>query len=103
MFIEATETFASANGNYLRRHIYDVEPATAAPWLTAGLAKQTTKPPPHVAELLAKLDDGAGKACVFLPFVGEFGHLIMSHIRLVHFHKASRKIVCCRPGEEVLF
>lgn len=53
--------------------------------------------------LLSRLDEGAGHPCLFLPFVGEFGHLIMSHMRMVHFHKASRKVVCCRPGEEVLF
>jgi hypothetical protein len=53
--------------------------------------------------MLAKLDDGAGRKCLFLPFIGEFGHLIMTHIRQVHFHRAGRKIVCCRPGEEVLF
>ncbi len=53
--------------------------------------------------LLDRLDEGAGHPCLFLPFCGEFGHLIMTHTRMVHFHKASRKVVCCRPGEEVLF
>jgi hypothetical protein len=53
--------------------------------------------------LLDRLTHGKDKPCLFLPFVGEFGHEIMSHIRLVHFHHAKEKVVCCRPGHEVLY
>lgn len=53
--------------------------------------------------VFARLDHGAGRPCVFLPFLGEIGWLIMWHMRLVHFSKAARKIVCCHRGQECLF
>src|ERR1035437_4674171 len=59
--------------------------------------------PDSSPEIARRLKDGEGKRCLFLPFLGEFGHLLMSHIRFTHFHSASEKIVCCRPGEECLF
>ncbi len=40
---------------------------------------------------------------VFLPFFGEFGFLIASHIRAVHACKSPRKIVFCERGQECLF
>ena len=40
---------------------------------------------------------------LFLPFLGEFGHKIMHHIRLVHFSAGSEKIICCKRGEECLY
>ncbi len=50
-----------------------------------------------------RLDDGAGRPCLFLPNAGEFGMRILTQVRMIHWHRASRKVVCCRPGEEVLF
>lgn len=38
-----------------------------------------------------------------MPFFGEFGWLILKHIRHVHKIKAARKIVCCQKGQEVLY
>jgi len=40
---------------------------------------------------------------IFLPFRGEFGQMLMAHVRWVHGIKAERKIVCCRRGDEPLF
>lgn len=40
---------------------------------------------------------------VFLPFYGEFGFYIMSHIRWVHHSSAPEKIVCCVRGDECFF
>jgi hypothetical protein len=40
---------------------------------------------------------------LFLPFLGEFGWLVMHYVRLVHFTEATYKIVCCQRGQECLF
>jgi hypothetical protein len=40
---------------------------------------------------------------VFAPFTGEFGHYINYSIRRVYFHPAKEKLVCIKPGQEVLF
>lgn len=62
------------------------------------------EPSPAIRDLLARLDDGAGRPCLFEPPVGtEFGHEIITYVRLIHFHHASEKIVCCRHGHEVLY
>jgi len=45
----------------------------------------------------------SNKTTVFLPNYGEFGSLVHKLIRLVHYHKANKKIVCCKRGEESLF
>src|SRR5690606_19352583 len=86
-----------------RGFVYECDEAEGEELVRRGLAEETQTPPPHIADLLARLDDGAGEPVLFLPFVGEFGHLSMSHVRMVHFHRASRKAVCCQPGQEVLF
>jgi len=39
---------------------------------------------------------------IFLPFRGEFGHLIMWHAPNVNAHEG-KKIVCCEHGQESLF
>jgi hypothetical protein len=46
--------------------------------------------------------DGNQKA-VILPYLGEFGHLVLSHLRFVHWYPAAEKIVCCQPGDECLY
>ena len=43
------------------------------------------------------------KKTVFLPWRGEFGQMIMAHVRWVHQHPAATKVVCCRRGDEALF
>jgi hypothetical protein len=40
---------------------------------------------------------------IVLPMYGEFGWLIMTHIRFVHSLAAAEKIVCCNSGEIWLF
>jgi hypothetical protein len=51
-----------------------------------------------------RLNQAKNKAVIFSPFVGEFGHRLMHHTRLVHFiRNTTEKIVCCKPGEEVLY
>jgi FkbM family methyltransferase len=57
----------------------------------------------EAADLERRLTEGAGRPCVFMPFLGEFGHEVMTHTRIVHYHQASEKIVCCRPGHQVLY
>lgn len=37
------------------------------------------------------------------PFYGEFGWLVMNHIRFVHAIEADEKIVCCQTGEQCLY
>ena len=103
MFVKMLETVANDTGAYLGGEIYELYDAIAASFVRCKVAVQTTQPPSCIGQLLERLDHGADKECLFLPFVGEFGHLILTHIRLVHFHKAKRKIVCCRQGEQVLF
>jgi hypothetical protein len=40
---------------------------------------------------------------VLLPWLGEFGWMIMRHVRWAHAYQADSKIVCCQPGHECLF
>lgn len=103
MVVEMLANLGTPLGRFAAGEVYEVEMCYGVPWIDAGYAVESDKPVPHVSRLLARLDDGAGRPCLFMPFLGEFGHLIMSHVRMVHFHRASLKIVCCRPGEEVLF
>lgn len=39
----------------------------------------------------------------FLPWRGEFGQMLMHHVRWIHADPAEFKVVCCRPGDEPLF
>jgi len=52
--------------------------------------------------MTTKFTDDLERA-VFLPFCGEFGHLILQHVRYVHGHRAGRKVVLCEKGQECLF
>ncbi len=54
-------------------------------------------------DFISRLDAGSGRPCLFLPNAGEFGVRILTELRMVHWHRASRKVVCCRKGEEVLY
>jgi hypothetical protein len=103
MFVKMISNQSVAGDVYRRGVIYDLVDVIGASWIRAGVAVRSLTPPPFIEQMMAKLDDGASKPCLFLPFVGEFGHEIMTHIRLVHFHRASEKVVCCRAGSEVLY
>jgi len=103
LFFRMRESLGTPDASYHRGVIYQLPEAQGREWVAKGLADATDEMPEDHRRVYAMLDDGAGEPCLFLPFLGEFGHKIMSHIRLVHWHKASRKIVCCRPGEEVLY
>lgn len=50
-----------------------------------------------------KVHAGDGRRAVFSPFLGEFGHLLMHHVRLVYFSTAIEKVVCTSPGMESLY
>jgi hypothetical protein len=52
--------------------------------------------------LLNRMNAGAQTA-VFMPFLGEYGMMLMFWIRIVHFFRARRKVVCCRRGDELYF
>lgn len=103
MYVAMNETVATPQMVYRQGWLYVVPDRLAAEWIRAGFARESQDKPAYVQQLLDRLDDGAGQPCLFLPFVGEFGHMIMTHVRLVHWHKASRKVVCCRVGEECLY
>src|SRR5665213_2038721 len=103
MYILMRQTLATASQVYAANEIYEVEKSIGQLWIIANIAVQTTTPPPHIDRFHALLDHGADQPCLFLPHLGEFGHKIMTGIRIVHWHKASEKIVCCKPGEEVLY
>lgn len=103
MHVEMIESFASADATYTAGERYRVSKRDGGMLIDAGLALPTRELPADIATFYRRLEAGAGQRCLFLPMMGEFGHLVMSHIRIVHFHQASEKIVCCRRGEEVLF
>jgi Glycosyltransferase family 9 (heptosyltransferase) len=103
MFVKMLESLGTPAGPHEAGEIYEVPDAIGVSWVRACMAEPSRRPPSFHVEFLKRLDDGAGEPCLFLPFLGEFGHLVMSHLRIVHFHRASRKIVCCKPGQEVLF
>lgn len=103
MFIRMTQTIGTADDCYLAGQVYEPSDAIAVSFVRNGAAVWTQQPPEIITQLLQRLDVGAGKTVLFLPFVGEFGHLVMTHLRIVHFSRAFRKIVCCRPGEQVLY
>ena len=103
MFIRMLENVGTPAEQLIAGEPYEVTMAMGISLIRHRLAVETTQPPELIAKLLSRLDEGAGREALFLPFVGEFGHLIMTHMRIVHFSRASRKIVCCKPGQEVLF
>ncbi len=103
MLVTILESLYTPDYPFLKGKQYEVTDTIGQHWIDAGLAAPTNILPPANAELYQRLEPGAGKACLFLPFVGEFGHQVMTHIRIVHWHKAKTKTVCCRKGEEVLY
>jgi len=97
------ESLSTPEQTYHVGQTYLLHEQIAAMWEVSGIATPTETPPEYIARFYARLNEGAGKPCIFTPHLGEFGHQIISGIRLVHWHKASEKVVCCREGEQVLF
>jgi hypothetical protein len=103
MWIKLNEPF-----QYLGKRMEAGETCEVAGFVAQALiafdrAVEVDEPDNLREQFLQRLNIGANKPCLFLPFVGEFGHKIMYHIRLLQWHRASRKVVCCRPGDEVLY
>lgn len=103
MWIKANERIDTPQGRLLRGDIGEVYDALGVFMKLKGRAVEVPEPADVEERFQVRLQNGAGKPCLFMPFVGEFGHQIMYHIRLVQFHQASEKIVCCRRGFEVLY
>jgi len=53
--------------------------------------------------VLSSIFTPSDKTTVFLPNYGEFGPVIDKLVKIVHFHKSPKKIVCCKRGEEALY
>lgn len=53
--------------------------------------------------IIEQIKRGSKKACVFMPFMGEFGFFINTFSRYVNYFKCLKKIVCCKKGQEVFF
>ena len=102
-FVEMLIDLATPAECYARGTIHAVNTRDADEWTRRGIATPTKTPPLYYRKLLDRLDIGRDSRALFLPFVGEFGHMVMTHIRTVHFNRAKEKIVCCRQGEQVLF
>lgn len=103
MYVRMLQTLGTAMAAFTAGEPYDVTPEMGRDWIRNGIAVETDVPPEWIADLYRRLEAGADGPVLFTPFLGEFGHLIMTHVRMVAFHKSVAKIVCCRPGEEVLF
>jgi len=103
VFVEFKTCCFAPGHAYRQGHVYHVTDTAGNALIKAGYAVATDKKPPEIAALYDRLEIGKDATALFLPFVGEYGHLIMSHLRIVHFNKAKRKIVCCQPGQQCLF
>jgi len=57
----------------------------------------------EASPILKTMYGGSDKTTVFLPNYGDFGPVIHKLIKLVHFFKCPKKIVCCRKGEEAFY
>jgi hypothetical protein len=86
---------------YKRAAIYYVTPKIGKMFIAQKWAEETQDPPEEIQCIEDKTT--CHPKTLFLPNVGEFGHVIMSGIRIVHFNKSPHKIVCCRKGQEVLY
>lgn len=101
--VRTTKNFSCRGGVYLAGETHMVPDDVAEAMLDVRAAVIDGKPPTWLLELHRRFDAGIEEPCLFLPYVGEFGHKIMSHIRIVHLHAASHKVVCCQAGNEVLY
>jgi hypothetical protein len=103
VFVEMLENYGTPYQTYSAHQTYDLPDDMGAMLEMAKIGKPTTTPPESYTRFFERLDRYDGQDVLFLPFCGEFGHQIMTHIRIVHFTRARRKIVCCREGEQVLY
>jgi len=104
MYVQFLENIATADACFVAGEVYEMWDAKAAQMIRGGVAIQTDRPPDYAAELYELLEESKGEKVIFLPPAGwEFGHIVMSFVRIVHFHKAAEKVVCIRPGWEPLF
>lgn len=103
MYVKMLTTLATSLSGFYAGETYYLSDETGTRWVREGIGIETDIPPEWIAAFLRKLDIGAGKPCIFLPNLGEFGHKILTGIRCVHWHKASEKIVCCTESERVLY
>lgn len=104
MYVKMLRSLVTPAETFAAGRVYDVGPSLAKRWEEEGKALPTDECPPAIKTLQQRLEHGAGRSCLFLPPAGmEFGHEVMTHLRIVHFHKASYKVVCCRSGNEVLY
>lgn len=103
MFVKMIETTNVPHETFTKNQVYDFSDIEANLFIRMGKAVETSETPKYVTEMLQRLNEGKDGPVVFLPFIGEFGNLIWTHIRIVHWHKSKEKIVCCKPGQEALF
>jgi hypothetical protein len=103
MWIKAIQAIDTPQGRLMPGDVGEVYDPLGVYMKMRGRATHAQEPK-NLSELLhLRLTNGAGEACVFSPYLGEFGHAIMWHMRLVDFHGATRKVVCTRRGWEVLY
>lgn len=103
MFIKVLQNFATVERGFITGEVCEVDDFNGDVWSMNGLCECTTDKPPHIINFFDRLDAAKDRPAIFLPHLGEFGHVCMTGIRLVHWNTASEKIVCCKPGEEVLY
>lgn len=104
MYVKMTRTIVTPAEIFSAGVVYDVGPGQGGRWIEGGKAKPTDDQPAAVQTLSARIHAASGRPALFLPPAGmEFGHEVMTHVRIVHFNKAAFKVVCCRPGNEVLY
>lgn len=102
MWVKFLKSFPWATKQYATGEVREVDDFFGSYFVGFGFAEETTMPADVVDRFMRRLDEPTDRA-LFLPFVGEFGHQLAYHVRLIQFHKAAEKIVCCRPGLEVLY
>ena len=103
MWIKLLQPIEIPQGSFAPDDVIVVYDALGTYLKMRGRALPANPPADLDARFALRLKQGEGEPALFLPFVGEFGHLCMYHMRLVHFHTASRKVVCCKPGFEIFY
>jgi hypothetical protein len=103
MIVKIIESVVTPVQQYTEGMVYDVPDVFGREWCDRGLAEPSNEIPHDVRALFDRLDIGKDGTALFLPHIGEFGHEVMTQMRIVHFNRARHKIVCCRPGNECLY
>jgi hypothetical protein len=101
MWLKSLKDFEWRDGWKMAGQVFEMAYFFAPYLIGMGLVEETEEPTAHIEVFHARLNNPA--PALFLPFIGEFGHQLAYHVRMVHFHKAARKIVCVRRGMEVLY